>query len=118
MPRERDDPQRDPARLLDMLNAARAVQAFIAGRTFADYQADLLLRSAVERQIEIIGEAAREVSEELKAAHPEIPWRPIMAQRHVLAHEYGAIDNALIWKVATVHIPALIGQIEPLIQPI
>jgi uncharacterized protein with HEPN domain len=117
MPRNRDDPLADAAWLLDMLNAARAVQEFVTGKSFADYEASLLLRSAVERQVEIIGEAVRAISEVFKQAHPEIPWRPIMAQRHRLAHEYGDIDNSLIWTVATVHVPALIAQLEPLIPP-
>lgn len=117
MPRERDDPVRDAAWLMDMLTAARAVQSFVTGRTFEQYSTDLMFRSAVERQVEIIGEAARGISETFQTAHPEVPWRPIMAQRHRLAHKYGEIDDSLIWKVATVHVPKLIEQIEPLIPP-
>jgi uncharacterized protein with HEPN domain len=113
----RVSPERDPAWLHDMLKAAQAVQSFVAGRTFEHYVGDLLLRSAVERQVEIIGEAARGVTEEFRAAHPEIPWRPIMAQRHRLAHDYGEIDDSLIWTVATVHVPALIERLLPLIPP-
>ena len=105
----------DNACLWDMLTAARAVKGFVQGRDFDGYLADLMLRSAVERQIEIIGEAARCVSKEFQAAHPEIPWRPIQAQRHVLAHEYGEIKHDRIWRVATVHIPDLIGQLGPLV---
>src|SRR4051812_49007860 len=112
MPRKRDDPLRDPAWLLDMLTAARAVESFVAGRSFEQYKSDLMLRSAVERQVEIVGEAVRGLTEAFKAAHPEIPWPQIMATRHRLAHEYGEIDDAIIWRVATVHLPALILQIE------
>ncbi len=111
MPPDRDD----NASLWDMLTAAKAVVGFVQGRTLVEYVTDLMLRSAVERQIEIIGEAARRISKELQDAHPEIPWRPIQAQRHVLAHEYGEINHDRIWRVATVHIPELIGQLEPLI---
>ncbi len=118
MPRERENPAADPAWLLDMPTAARAVSAFVAGRTWEDYGASLMLRSAVERQVEIIGEAARGISDTFKATHPEIPWRPIMAQRHRLAHEYGEIDDALIWAVATVHVPRLIELVQPLIPPL
>jgi uncharacterized protein with HEPN domain len=114
MPRNSGDTGRDAAFLLDMLAAARAAQSFVAGRSFEQYLKDLMFRSAVERQIEIVGEAARGVSDEFKAAHAEIPWRPIMAQRHRLAHEYGEINDELIWRVATIHIPQLIQQIEPL----
>ena len=109
---------RDDALLLDMLVAARAAMSFVVGRAFDEYANDLLLRSAVERQIEIVGEAARSVSQSLKSTHPEIAWRPIMAQRHRLAHEYGAINDELIWRVATVHLPVLAAQIEPLIPPV
>jgi uncharacterized protein with HEPN domain len=114
MPRERANPARDGAWLLDMMTAAKAVESFVRGRTFEQYSGDLMVRSAVERQVEIVGEAARGISESFKAAHPEIPWRQIIAQRHRLSHEYGEIDDAIIWRVATIHIPALIVQLEPL----
>ena len=117
MPRNTGQPERDAALLLDMLTAARAAVSFVQAHSFEEYAKNLLLRSAVERQVEIIGEAARGVSASFKSAHPQIAWRPIMAQRHRLAHEYGEIDDALIWRVATVHLQALIAQIEPLIPP-
>jgi uncharacterized protein with HEPN domain len=121
MPREarrnRDDPARDPAFLLDMLQAARNVRQFVAGVSREQYAGSLLIQSAVERQVEIIGEAARGVSRTFRDAHPEVPWAPIMAQRHRLAHEYAQINQELIWTVATVYIPALIDQITPLIPP-
>jgi uncharacterized protein with HEPN domain len=75
----------DSAFLWDMLRAARAVGRFIAGRTRESYLADEVLQAAVERKIEIIGEAARKVSTAFQAAHPEIPWSKIQGQRHVLA---------------------------------
>jgi uncharacterized protein with HEPN domain len=79
----------DDGYLWDMLDAARSVSEFVAGRSFDQYLADKLLRSAVERQIEIIGEAARHVSDGTQGSHPEIPWRLISAQRQVLAHDMG-----------------------------
>lgn len=53
----------------------------------------------------------------LQHAHPEIPWRLIIAQRHVLAHDYGEIDHERIWRVATMHVPELIRLLEPLVPP-
>ncbi|MBC7785415.1 MAG: DUF86 domain-containing protein, partial [Burkholderiales bacterium] len=117
MPRDRSDSNKDAAWLLDMLTAAKAVRSFVSGRTLEQYLTDLMLRSAVERQVEIIGEAARGLSVEYKLAHPEIPWRSITAQRHRLAHEYGEINDNLIWTVATVHITALIDQLVLLVPP-
>lgn len=73
--------------LWDMLDAAQAVQQFITGKTFLDYENNRMLRGAVERHLEIIGEAANKVSSFFKKAHPEIPWHRIIAQRHVITHE-------------------------------
>ncbi len=73
---------------------------------------------AVERAMEITGEAAARVSAEFRAAHPEVPWRAIIGQRNVLAHKYGEIEQDRIWTVATTDIPHLIGQLEPLIPPL
>ena len=89
MPLEKDD----TIYVLDMLTAARTVVAFTQNRSFEDYEKDLLLRSAVERQIEIVGEAARRVSVSFQKTHTHIPWVKIMAQRHVLAHDYGDIKH-------------------------
>ena len=109
-------PDRDDlAYLWDMLTAARAVVSFVQGRTLEDYLGDLLLRSAVERQVEIIGEAARRVSREFQDAHPEIPWRPVQAQRHILAHDYGEIRHDRLWRVAVEHVPALIQLLDGLV---
>ena len=109
--------ERDAALLADMLGSARAIAGYVAGRQYPHYLADQMLRDAVERRVEIIGEAARGVSRAFQDAHLEIPWRPIMAQRHILAHEYATVRQDLIWAVATRHIPELIGLLEPLIPP-
>jgi uncharacterized protein with HEPN domain len=109
---------RDAAYLLDMLDAAEEAQTYVQGKTLADYEAEPMLRAAVERKIESIGEAARKVSEGLKQQHAEIPWRKIIAQRNVIAHEYDLIRNAEIWEVATVHIPRLVAALEPLLPPV
>lgn len=103
---------------MDMLGAAQKVRRFVERRTFDDYLKDDMLRSAVERQVEIIGEAARGLTGGFRDAHPEIPWRAIMAQRNRLAHEYDEIQDDLIWTVATRHVPSLIEQLEPLIPPL
>ena len=87
------DDHRDVSHLWDMREGAKAIVNFTRSRTPQDYRSDLLLRSAVERQIEIIGEAANRVGAAFRAARPQIPWRRIIAQRNVLIHEYGEIDH-------------------------
>jgi len=108
----------DAAYLWDMLDAARAIQKFTLSRSFEDYKTDRMLRGAVERHIEIIGEAANRVSRGFRAAHPEISWQRIIAQRNVLAHEYGEVDDSLVWRVATARIPEMIAQLEPHVPPL
>jgi uncharacterized protein with HEPN domain len=106
----------DTSYIWDMLDAAKAVREFITGRSYQDYLIDRMLRGAVERYLEIIGEAAGKVSKAFRDAHPEIPWQKIIGQRHVLIHDYGDIEHELIWSVAANHIPDLIDKLEPLIE--
>ena len=80
---------RNPAHLWDMLEAARAILQYTQGFSLDAYLKDGKTRSAVERQLEILGEAARRVSETFQRAHPEIPWQRIMAQRNVLRQKRG-----------------------------
>ena len=98
-----------------MLDAAKAVQEFLKDKTYHAYSTTRLLRNGVERNVEIIGEAASKIPKTYKDAHPEVPWKKIVAQRHVLIHEYGEIEDEMLWKVATVSVPELITLLEPLL---
>ena len=108
-----DEP--DKAYLWDMLDAARAVAEFVRDRTFQDYLSNRMLRGAVERHIEIVGEAARRVSEETRQAHPEIPWHAIVGQRNVLAHEYDQVLHEAIWGIATGRLSDLIASLRAIL---
>ena len=80
------------------------MEEFVRGKTYEDYLSNRMLRGAVERHIEIIGEAARRVSEQTRLAHSEIPWRAIIGQRNVPAHEYDEVLHDAVWGVATAHV--------------
>ncbi len=110
--------QRDAAYLLDMLQAAEKIERYIRGKTFGEFQRNEVLYDAVERNIEIMGEAARRLSQTFKQNPPDIPWRKIIAQRNVLAHEYDNIAIDELWKVVTTRIPELVRAIKPLIPPL
>ncbi len=110
--------ERDSSYLWDMLDAARTIQKFTSGVTFDTYIDNRMMQLAVEREIEIIGEAARNVSVQFKDTHAEIPWNSIIAQRNVIAHEYGDIKHDRIWAVVTDHISELVVKLEPLIPPV
>ncbi len=79
--------ERDAAHLWDMLQAAREVEDMIANRSMASVLEDRVRLRAIERGVELIGEAARRVSEACAANHPELPWRQMIGQRNILAHE-------------------------------
>lgn len=72
---------------------------------------------ALEREIEIIGEAARRVSDGFKELHPDVPWEKIVHQRHRLTHDYAAIQDELIWRVLTTHLPELVEVLRDLLPP-
>lgn len=103
---------RDTARMWDMLDAARTARQFVHGRTLGDFLSDRLLRSAVERTLEIVGEAARHVSEAGRLAYPEIPWNAIIGMRNIIAHEYGEVLHEKVWNVCADRLPALIDHLE------
>lgn len=77
----------DDALLLDMLIAARRVMRFVEGMDFADFQSDEMAQSAVVRELQVLGEAARLVSKETRDALAEIDWRTMIGMRNRLVHE-------------------------------
>ena len=107
--------QRDAGYLWDMLDAARTVEQMSSNQDFTQYSNDRRTQLAVERSLEIIGEAASKVSTSFRNAHPEIPWRQIIGQRNVLIHEYGEIKQERIWKVVRENVPQLIELLKPFV---
>jgi uncharacterized protein with HEPN domain len=105
---------RDKVYLWDMLKAAQGVVSSLQGITSVQYADDENLRLATERRIEIIGEAARRISPQLKESHPEIPWRLIVDQRNLLIHAYDEVEAERIWALAQSDIPRLLEQLEAL----
>jgi uncharacterized protein with HEPN domain len=104
--------ERDAAYLWDMLQAAKEVNEMMDDHDLAALLENIVLMRALERCIEIIGESAKRVSSSFMHAHPEIPWRQIIGQRNILAHEYGQIDYEMLYKTAVNDIPELIVLIE------
>ena len=98
---------RDNAYLWDMLQAADEARELCSGLTFETIEGDRRTLLALERLMELIGEAARRVSDEFQSAHAEIAWRKIIGLRNVLAHEYGRIDHRRLFFSATEDTAAL-----------
>lgn len=109
--------RRDDAYLLDILLAARRARSFVQGLTWDEFAQNDLVQSAVLVPLEIIGEAARRVSEEFQRAHPEIPWVQMIGMRNRLIHEYFQVDLARVWETVQDDLPKLVALIEPLVPP-
>ncbi len=107
---------RDAAHLWDMLAAAREAHAIVQGISLEAFIADRLRLRALERTLELLGEAARRVSLPARASCPEIPWRALIGQRNLLAHEYGRINPALLYQTASENAPSLIIALERIIE--
>lgn len=110
-----DPRERDLVKCEDMrIHAERAVQ-YLGNRALADFLADSMLQSAIIRCVEVIGEAARLVSEDTRRRAPQIPWSLMVGMRHVLAHDYGAVDPDKVYAVVARRLPELLKQLAPLI---
>ena len=100
----------------DMARFARNVLAYTAGVSKAEFVADSRTYDATLRNLELIGEAARNIPEEVRFAHPGIPWRMIIATRNRLIHAYLGIDEDTIWSIIQDDIPELLEALEALQQ--
>lgn len=110
--------ERDAAYLWNLVDAGRQIQEFTAAITFNEYVDHQLLPSAVERQFEKMGEAARKVSVSLREQHPEISWREIVGLRNILTHRYYAVDDAQIWTIIRDKLPPVLEAVGKLIPPL
>lgn len=104
--------QKDMARLWDMLDAAKTAVEFTKDLGFESFLEDRKTRYAVERSLEIIGEAARCVAPETRESLPDIPWRSMIGLRNVLAHEYGDIRYEILWTIVSDKLNPLIRKLE------
>ncbi|HYH47496.1 MAG TPA: HepT-like ribonuclease domain-containing protein [Thermoanaerobaculia bacterium] len=107
--------ERDHGFLVDILIAARDITEFKQGVTREEFLQSKLLRSAVLHQLVIIGEASRRLSEDFRAAHPEIVWQRVIALRNFVVHEYEEVDFEIVWGICERHVPDLIAFCEPLV---
>ena len=108
--------ERDAAYVWDMLSAARQARELLAGIPREAYLRERMRQLALERSLELAGEAARRVSAAFQAAHPAIDWRRIIGQRNVLAHEYGAIDQERLYRTGKENVPGLIAALEKVLE--
>ncbi len=105
----------DQIRLRHMLDAASEVQQYVQSSRREDLNSDRKLVHSLVHLIEIIGEAATQVSEELRGNTPQIPWPVIIGMRHRLIHAYFSINLDVVWSTSTQDIPPLISELKKLL---
>ena len=98
--------------LTDILESSKRIQSYIANQNYEDFLKDTKTQDAVVRNLEIIGEATKNLSLEFKESIPEIPWKNIAGMRDKLIHDYFGINSDIVWGVARKNIPDLIRFIK------
>jgi len=109
-------PSRDRQSLEDMLGAARKIIEYAQGTTPTSLPSVPMRLDAVLYEIVVLGEAARRLSPETRAAHSEIPWRDIIGMRSVITHSYDQVDDEELWQVIQRDLPDLMPKIEAILN--
>jgi uncharacterized protein with HEPN domain len=109
--------QRDATFILDILESAKIALSYIAGMSWDDFYESQRDQDAVLRRIEIIGEAARRVSDKTQAEFPDIPWREMTSMRNLVIHEYDIVDLGQVWDTVRENLPPLIEELSKIVPP-
>lgn len=109
--------EHDAIRLRHMLNAAREAMSFAQGRVRDDLETDRQLLLSLVKEIEIIGEAASQVTDPTRQELTGIPWNSIIAMRNRLVHAYFSINLDILWNTVKQDLPGLIDLLERSVPP-
>ncbi len=106
----------DKVRLRHMLDAALEIRQYVQSSTRGDLARDRKLVHSLVRLLEIIGEAANQVSEGLRESIPEIPWSVIIGMRNRLVHAYFSVNLDVVWRTSTEDVDMLLAELEKLVD--
>jgi len=107
----------DHERLRDILEAIERIENY-ARRGRAAFEADELIQNWMVHHIQIIGEAAAKLSQEIRTEHGEVPWPAIIAMRNILVHDYFSVDVEEVWSTVERDLPALKASISSILEEI
>ena len=102
--------------LLDILEASQRALSYTNNKEYSDFLQDTQLQDAVIRNIEIIGEAAKKVSDDYQATYPEIPWKSISAMRNRLIHNYFGVNLDIVWEVVQSDLRPLMERVQIILK--
>ena len=102
--------------LRHILDAIGRIESYVSGVDEGDFLGNAEKQDAVIRQLQIVGEAAKRLSAELRAAHPDIPWREVAGMRDKLVHDYFGVDLRFVWVTVTEDIPDFKARIEAILE--
>ena len=100
----------------DILEAAKRIGRYSKGMTVEKLKKDTLILDAIVRNLEIIGEAAKNIPSQIKEKYPEVEWKKIAGLRDILAHEYFGIDLEVVWDIVIHKLPILKIQIKHILK--
>lgn len=106
---------RDDDYLLDMLDAAREARQFVSDLDEGGFLASRLHQNAVIRALEVLGEAAAQISDDTRRSNSDIAWKRIVGLRNVLLHQYRRVDLGQVWETVRDYLPALILRLEAIV---
>lgn len=107
----------DTVYLRHILDAIHQIRTYLEHVSEEKFLQTPLLQDAVVRQLEIIGEASRNLSDNLHQSHPKIPWQQVIALRNRLTHAYFSINYQTVWEIIQVDLPYLEQQIKAILNP-
>ena len=102
--------------LQDVVDAAGKVRSYTTGQSFKAFSEDTKTVDAVVRNLEVIGEAIKQVPDDFRSKHADVEWKKIAGLRDILVHQYFGVDVEIIWDIVQNKLPALEAQIRKIIE--